>query len=343
MKKALITGITGQDGAYLAKLLLEKGYEVWGAYRRSSSLNLWRLEELGICDDVRLIPLDLLEYSNIVRALEKVQPDEIYNLAAQSFVALSFEMPLYTAEADALGVTRLLEALRAVKPDARFYQASTSEMYGKVQEIPQTERTPFYPRSPYAVAKLYAHWITVNYRESYGIHASSGILFNHESPLRGQEFVTRKITASLARIKYGQQEVLELGNLDAKRDWGFAGDYVEGMWLMLQQDSPDDYVLATGETHSVREFVELAAEVVGFDLVWEGAGQEERGIDLRTGKVIVRVNPEFYRPAEVDLLLGNPEKARSRLGWSPRVGFSELVRMMAERDMERAAKGVLRF
>jgi GDPmannose 4,6-dehydratase len=216
-------------------------------------------------------------------------------------------------------------------------------MYGKVQEIPQTERTPFYPRSPYAVAKLYAHWITVNYRESYGIHASSGILFNHESPLRGQEFVTRKITASLARIKYGQQEVLELGNLDAKRDWGFAGDYVEGMWLMLQQDSPDDYVLATGETHSVREFVELAAEVVGFNLVWEGAGQEERGIDLRTGKVIVRINPEFYRPAEVDLLLGNPEKARSRLGWSPRVGFSELVRMMAERDMERAAKGVLKF
>jgi len=343
MKKALITGITGQDGAYLAKLLLEKGYEVWGAYRRSSSLNLWRLEELGVRDDVRLIPLDLLEYSNIMRALEKVRPDEIYNLAAQSFVALSFEMSLYTAEADALGVTRLLEALRAVKPDARFYQASTSEMYGKVQEIPQTERTPFYPRSPYAVAKLYAHWITVNYRESYGIHASSGILFNHESPLRGQEFVTRKITASLARIKYGQQEVLELGNLDAKRDWGFAGDYVEGMWLMLQQDSPDDYVLATGETHSVREFVELAAEVVGFNLVWEGAGQEERGIDLRTGKVIVRVNPEFYRPAEVDLLLGNSEKARSRLGWSPRVGFSELVRMMAERDMERAAKGVLRF
>jgi GDPmannose 4,6-dehydratase len=343
MKRALITGITGQDGAYLAKLLLEKGYEVWGAYRRSSSLNLWRLEELGVRDDVRLIPLDLLEYSNIVRALEKVQPDEIYNLAAQSFVALSFEMPLYTAEADALGVTRLLEALRAVKPDARFYQASTSEMYGKVQEIPQTERTPFYPRSPYAVAKLYAYWITVNYRESYGIHASSGILFNHESPLRGQEFVTRKITASLARIKYGQQEVLELGNLDAKRDWGFAGDYVEGMWLMLQQDFPDDYVLATGETHSVRKFVELVAEVVGFNLVWEGAGQEERGIDLRTGKVIVCVNPEFYRPAEVDLLVGNPEKARSRLGWSPRVGFSELVRMMAERDMERVAKGLLRF
>jgi len=343
MKKALVTGITGQDGAYLAKLLLEKGYEVWGAYRRSASLNLWRLEELSIRDEIKLISLDLLEYSNIVRALEKVQPDEIYNLAAQSFVALSFEMPLYTADADALGVTRLLEAIRAVNPRTRFYQASTSEMFGKVQETPQTERTPFYPRSPYGVAKLYAHWITVNYRESYGIHASSGILFNHESPLRGQEFVTRKITAGLARIKYAQQDVLELGNLDAKRDWGFAGDYVEGMWRMLQQESPDDYVLATGETHSVREFVELAAEVAGFDLAWEGSGEEERGIDRRTGKVVVRVNPEFYRPAEVDLLLGNPEKAQSRLGWSPRVGFSALVRVMAERDLGRAARGALRY
>lgn len=343
MKKALITGITGQDGAYLAKLLLEKGYEVWGAYRRSASLNLWRLEELGLRDEVKLIPLDLLEYSNIMRALEKVQPQEIYNLAAQSFVALSFEMPLYTADADALGVTRLLEAIRLVNTKIRFYQASTSEMYGKVQQTPQTEQTPFYPRSPYAVAKLYAHWITVNYRESYGIHASSGILFNHESPLRGQEFVTRKITAALARIRYGQQDVLELGNLDAKRDWGFAGDYVEGMWRMLQQESPDDYVLATGETHSVREFVDLAAGVAGFDLVWEGSGEKEQGVDRRTGKVIVQVNPEFYRPAEVELLLGNPEKARSRLGWSPKIGFSALVRMMAERDLERAARSGLRY
>jgi len=343
MKKALITGITGQDGAYLAKLLLEKGYEVWGAYRRSASLNLWRLEELGLRDEVKLIPLDLLEYSNIMRALEKVQPQEIYNLAAQSFVALSFEMPLYTADADALGVTRLLEAIRLVNTKIRFYQASTSEMYGKAQQTPQTEQTPFYPRSPYAVAKLYAHWITVNYRESYGIHASSGILFNHESPLRGQEFVTRKITAALARIRYGQQDVLELGNLDAKRDWGFAGDYVEGMWRMLQQESPDDYVLATGETHSVREFVDLAAGVAGFDLVWEGSGEKEQGVDRRTGKVIVRVNPEFYRPAEVELLLGNPEKARSRLGWSPKIGFSALVRMMAERDLERAARSGLRY
>lgn len=343
MKKALITGITGQDGAYLAKLLLEKGYEVWGAYRRSASLNLWRLEELGLRDEVKLIPLDLLEYSNIMRALEKVQPQEIYNLAAQSFVALSFEMPLYTADADALGVTRLLEAIRLVNPKMRFYQASTSEMYGKAQQIPQTEQTPFYPRSPYAVAKLYAHWITVNYREAYGIHASSGILFNHESPLRGQEFVTRKITASLARIRYGQQDVLELGNLDAKRDWGFAGDYVEGMWRMLQQESPDDYVLATGETHSVREFVDLAAGVAGFDIVWEGSGEKEQGVDRRTGKVIVQVNPEFYRPAEVELLLGNPEKARSRLGWSPKIGFSALVRMMAERDLERAARDGLRY
>jgi len=343
MKKALITGITGQDGAYLAKLLLEKGYEVWGAYRRSASLNLWRLEELGLRDEVKLIPLDLLEYSNIMRALEKVQPQEIYNLAAQSFVAFSFEVPLYTADADALGVTRLLEAIRLVNTKIRFYQASTSEMYGKVQQTPQTEQTPFYPRSPYAVAKLYAHWITVNYRESYGIHASSGILFNHESPLRGQEFVTRKITAALARIRYGQQDVLELGNLDAKRDWGFAGDYVEGMWRMLQQESPDDYVLATGETHSVREFVDLAAGVAGFDLVWEGSGEKEQGVDRRTGKVIVRVNPEFYRPAEVELLLGNPEKARSRLGWSPKIGFSALVRMMAERDLERAARSGLRY
>ncbi|MER3444308.1 MAG: GDP-mannose 4,6-dehydratase [Meiothermus sp.] len=340
-KRALITGITGQDGAYLSRLLLEKGYEVYGTYRRSASVNLWRLEELGVAGDVRLVAFDLLEYSNIRRVLEKVRPDELYNLAAQSFVALSFEQPLYTADVDALGVGRILESIREVDPGIRFYQASTSEMFGKVQETPQTERTPFYPRSPYGVAKLYAHWITVNYRESYGMHASSGILFNHESPLRGQEFVTRKITSSLARIKYGQQEVLELGNLDAQRDWGFAGDYVEGMWRMLQQPEADDYVLATGVTARVRTFVEHAAEAAGFRITWEGEGLEEVGRD-QDGRVIVRVNPEFHRPAEVDLLLGDPAKARARLGWEPRVDLAGLVHMMVEKDLERVANGKLR-
>lgn len=340
-KRALITGITGQDGAYLSKLLLEKGYEVWGAYRRSASVNLWRLEELGIAQEVRLVALDLLEYSNVRRTLEKVQPDELYNLAAQSFVALSFEQPLYTADVDALGVGRLLESIREVNPEVRFYQASTSEMFGKVRETPQNERTPFYPRSPYGVAKLYGHWITVNYRESYGIHASSGILFNHESPLRGQEFVTRKITSSLARIRYGQQEVLELGNLEAMRDWGFAGDYVEGMWRMLQQPEADDYVLATGVTTKVRTFVEHAARAAGFEISWEGEGLGEVGRD-QDGRVIVRVNPEYHRPAEVDLLLGDPAKARARLGWEPRVDLEGLVHMMVEKDLERVANGKLR-
>jgi GDPmannose 4,6-dehydratase len=341
MKKALITGITGQDGAYLSKLLLEKGYEVHGAYRRSASVNLWRLEELGITESIKFHAFDLLEYSNIQRTLEKIQPDEVYNLAAQSFVALSFEQPLYTGDVDALGVTRMLESIRTVNPKIRFYQASTSEMFGKVQAIPQTESTPFYPRSPYGVAKLYAHWMTINYREAYGMHASSGILFNHESPFRGIEFVTRKITSTLARIKCGQATVLELGNLDAKRDWGFAKDYVEGMWRMVQAETPDDYVLATGETHSVRDFVNWAALGIGIDLEWHGSGETEQAKD-ETGKVLVRINPEYYRPAEVELLIGNPEKATRALGWKQSINISELVTMMVQADLERVQKGKFR-
>lgn len=342
-KRAFITGITGQDGAYLSKLLLEKGYEVFGAYRRSASVNLWRLEELGITRQVNLIPFDLLEFSNIVRALEKVQPDEFYNLAAQSFVAVSFEQPLYTGDVDALGVTRILEAIRMVNPKIRFYQASTSEMFGMVSEVPQSEKTPFYPRSPYGVAKLYGHWITVNYRESFGIHATSGILFNHESPLRGQEFVTRKITSSLARIKYGQQEVLELGNLEAQRDWGFAGDYVEGIWQMLQQDHADDYVLATGQTQTVRRFIDLAAKAMEMELEWSGSEETTKAKDTKTGKTVIQINPEFYRPAEVDLLLGCPKKAQEKLGWKLAVSFEQLVAMMAEADLKKASSGKLLF
>jgi GDPmannose 4,6-dehydratase len=340
-KRALITGITGQDGAYLAKLLLEKNYQVYGAFRRTASTNLWRLEELGLTNQIKLVPLDLLEFSNIIRTLDKTQPDEVYNLAAQSFVALSFEQPIYTGDVDALGVARLLEAIRTVNPKIRFYQASTSEMFGKVQAIPQIESTPFYPRSPYGVAKLYAHWLAVNYRESYGLFTASGILFNHESPLRGLDFVTRKITASMARIRHKQQDLLELGNLDAQRDWGFAGDYVEGMWRMLQQPEGEDFVLATGVTHSVRSFVEWAAEAAGFDLEWKGKAEKTKGIDRKSGKTIVRVNPEFYRPAEVDLLVGSPEKAKAKLGWKPKVGVAKLVEMMVKADLKRASKGKL--
>jgi GDPmannose 4,6-dehydratase len=340
-RRALITGISGQDGAYLSKLLLEKGYEVIGAQRRGASSSTWRLEELGILGRIELVPLEMLEYSNVLRTIEKVAPDEIYNLAAQSFVALSFEQPLYTAEVGAMGVLRLLEAVRTVNPDIRIYQASTSEMFGLAQEVPQTERTPFYPRSPYGVAKLYAHWMVVNYRESYGMYAASGILFNHESPLRGQEFVTRKITTSLAKIHHGQQDVLELGNLDAKRDWGFAGDYVDGMWRMLQRDQADDFVLATGVTQSVRSFVERAAALAGFDLEWQGEAKETRGIDRGTGRAIIRVNPEFYRPAEVDILQGDASKARDQLGWTPSVDLSELAEMMMTADLERVANGNL--
>jgi GDPmannose 4,6-dehydratase len=294
---------------------------------------------LGVVGEVHLIPIDLLEITNILRVMGRVRPDEVYNLAAQSFVALSFEQPIYTSDVDALGVARMLEAVRTVCPGARFYQASSSEMFGKVQAIPQNERTPFYPRSPYGVAKLYAHWMTVNTREAYGLHASSGILFNHESPLRGLEFSTRKITNALARIKCGLQDVLELGNLESSRDWGFAGDYVEGMHLMLQQEAADDYVLATGETHTVREFTEKAAAAAGFRLRWEGEAERTVGIDAETERAIVRINPEFYRPAEVDLLVGDAMKARGKLGWRPRVSFDGLVQMMVEADMRRATSG----
>lgn len=337
MKKALITGIRGQDGAYLAKLLLEKGYEVYGADRRSGDSSNWRLKELGIEKEIKILYMDLLEISNIIDTIRKVQPDEVYNLAAQSFVGASFSQPLLTADVDAMGVLRLLEAIRLYKPDAKFYQASTSEMFGKVQEIPQTEKTPFYPRSPYGVAKLFGHWITVNYRESYDIFACSGILFNHESPLRGVEFITRKVTYSLARIKYGKQDKLLVGNLQAKRDWGYAPEYVKAMWLMLQADTADDYVIATGETHSVREFIEKASQVAGFDLVWEGEGISEKAIDRKTGKVIVEVSPEFFRPAEVDLLIGNPQKAKEKLGWQPQTTFDQLVEIMMEADLKRVA------
>ena len=335
MRRALITGIRGQDGAYLAKFLLEKGYEVYGADRRSGDSSNWRLRELGIENDVKIVYLDLLELTNVMRVIDKVKPDEIYNLAAQSFVKASFEQPILTSEVNAIGVLRLLEAVRTLKPDVKFYQASTSEMFGKVQQIPQNEKTPFYPRSPYGVAKLFGHWITVNYRESYNIFACSGILFNHESPLRGLEFVTRKITYSLARIKYGLQDKLILGNLEAKRDWGYAPEYVEGMWLMLQQKEPDDYVLATGETHTVKEFLETAAKIAGFDLEWKGKDLNTKGIDRKTGKIIVEVSPEFYRPAEVDLLVGNPQKAREKLGWKPKTSFSKLVEIMMEADLRR--------
>ena len=338
MKKALITGIRGQDGAYLAKFLLEKGYEVWGADRRSGDSSNWRLKELGIEKDVNIVYMDLLELTNVMRTIEKVEPDEVYNLAAQSFVGVSFEKPFLTTEVDAIGVLRILEAIRTLKPDTKFYQASTSEMFGKVQEIPQTEKTPFYPRSPYGVAKLFGHWITVNYRESFNIFACSGILFNHESPLRGIEFVTRKITYTLAQIKYGLKNKLVLGNLEAKRDWGYAKEYVEGMWLMLQQDEPDDYVLATGETHTVREFVEKAARIAGFDIEWEGEGVNTKGIDKKTGKVIVEVSPKFYRPAEVDILVGDYSKAKKILDWEPKTKFEKLVEIMMEADLRKVSK-----
>jgi len=342
-KTALITGVTGQDGAYLSRLLVDKGYQVYGAYRRSASPNMWRLAELGVENEVKLIPLELLEYTNIARMLDKTKPDEVYNLAAQSFVAMSFEQPLYTGDVDGIGVTRFLEAIRETNRDIKFYQASTSEMFGKVQQVPQNESTPFYPRSPYGVAKLYGHWITVNYRESYGMFACSGILFNHESPLRGIEFVTRKVTAALAMIKQGRQEVLEVGNMDSNRDWGFAGDYVDGMYRMLQADTPDDYVLATGVKHTVRHFIESASRALDFDLQWEGSAESEKGIDRKSGKTIVRINPEFYRPAEVDLLIGSAAKAESALGWKPKVSFDELVAMMAKADYDRAAKGSIGF
>jgi len=338
MKVALITGIRGQDGAYLSKFLLEKGYRVVGADRRSGDSSNWRLKELGIENEIEVVYMDLLEFDNIFRIIQKIQPDEVYNLAAQSFVATSFEQPLLTADVDALGVVRLLEALRLIKPNAKFYQASTSEMFGKVQTIPQNEKTPFYPRSPYGVSKVFGHWITVNYRESYNMFACSGILFNHESPLRGLEFVTRKITYNLAQIKFGLRDKIVLGNLDAKRDWGYAKEYVEGMWMMLQQKEPDDYVLATGETHSIKEFVEKACYFAGFDLEWEGKDDNLKGIDRGSGRVIVETSKEFYRPAEVDLLIGDASKAKRVLGWQPKTSFEKLVEIMVDADLKRVAQ-----
>lgn len=335
MRKALITGIRGQDGAYLAKLLLEKGYEVYGADRRSGDSSLWRLQELGIEKDVKILYMDLLELTNITQVIKRIQPEEIYNLAAQSFVAVSFEQPILTTEVNAVGVLRLLEAIRNYCPNAKFYQASTSEMFGKVMDIKQSENTIFHPRSPYAISKLFAHWITINYREAYNLFSCCGILFNHESPLRGLEFVTRKITYSLARIKFSLQERLVIGNLDSKRDWGYAPEYVYAMWLMLQKDNPDDYVIATGETHSVREFIEKAAEYIGFEIVWEGKGINERGIDRKTGRIIVEVSQEFFRPAEVDILCGDFTKAYEKLGWKPQTKFEKLVEIMMEADLKR--------
>ena len=334
MKKALITGITGQDGAYLSKLLLDKGYEVYGAFRRTSDLHLNRLKYLGIDEKIQYLPLELLEFTNIYKAIERIQPDEFYNLGAQSFVALSFEEPIFTADVTGMGPLRVLEAIRAVNPKVKFYQASSSEMFGKVQTVPQDEKTPFYPRSPYAVAKLSAHWITVNYRESYGLFACSGILFNHESPLRGLEFVTRKITYALARIQHGLQDKMVLGNLNARRDWGYAPEFVEAIWMMFQQPKPDDYVVATGETHTIREFVELAFQCVGIGIDWTGKDANEKGVDRKTGKVLVEVSPEFFRPAEVELLVGNPRKALEKLGWKPKTKFADLVHIMVEADMK---------
>jgi GDPmannose 4,6-dehydratase len=341
MKKCLVTGITGQDGAYLAELLLSKGYEVYGTYRRTSSVNFWRMEELGVAShpNLKLVEFDLTDLSTTIRLLKTSGASEVYNLAAQSFVGVSFEQPITTAEITGIGAVNLLEAIRIVDPGIRFYQASTSEMFGKVQAIPQSEDTPFYPRSPYGVAKLYAHWMTVNYRESYGIFGSSGILFNHESPLRGREFVTRKITDSLAKIRLGKQDVLELGNMDAKRDWGFAGEYVEGMWRMLQADKPDTYVLATGRTETVREFVRMAGQAAGYDLQFDGQAEKEVAVDRKSGRTIVRVNPVFFRPAEVELLIGDAGKARRELGWEPQMTLEQLCATMVEADIRRNELG----
>jgi GDPmannose 4,6-dehydratase len=337
---AIITGITGQDGAYLAELLLSKGYTVYGTYRRTSSVNFWRIEELGIDKNpnLHLVEYDLTDLSASIRLLQSTQATEVYNLAAQSFVGVSFDQPVTTAEITGIGPLNLLEAIRIVNPKIRFYQASTSEMFGKVQAIPQIESTPFYPRSPYGVAKLYAHWMTINYRESYDIFGCCGILFNHESPLRGREFVTRKITDSAAKIKLGKLDILELGNLDAKRDWGFAKEYVEGMWRMLQAETPDTYVLATNRTETVRDFVSMAFKAAGFTLKFEGHAESEIGIDVTTGKVLVKVNPKFYRPAEVELLIGNPAYAHEKLGWKPKTTLEELCKMMVNADIERNIK-----
>ena len=338
MKNALITGIAGQDGSYLAELLLEKGYNVYGIMRRKAVVDYGNVEHIK--DKLHFIYADMTDVVSLINAMKISQADEVYNLAAQSFVATSWEQPLATAQIDALGVTNMLEAIRIVKPECRFYQASTSEMFGLVQEIPQTEKTPFYPRSPYGVAKLYGHWITKNYRESYDLYACSGILFNHESERRGKEFVTRKITDAVARIKLGMQDHLELGNMDSKRDWGHSKDYVYAMWLMFQQDKPDDYVIATNETRTVREFVEIAFKKVDIEIEWCGTGVDEVGKDKKTGKVLVKVNKDFFRPAEVDVLIGNPAKADNALGWVRHISFDELVERMVKNDLELVKKEI---
>ena len=343
MKKALITGITGQDGSYLLELLLEKGYEVHGIIRRSSSFNTGRIDHLYNNPNVHGKQMflhygDVTDTSNLNRLLEKIEPDEIYNLAAQSHVKVSFEIPEYTAEVDAVGTLRFLDAIRETGLRTRFYQASTSELFGKVQEVPQTEKTPFYPRSPYGVAKLYGYWIIVNYREAYGLYACNGILFNHESPRRGETFVTRKITLAAARIKLGLQDKLTIGNLHAKRDWGYAPEYCEGMWRMLQQEKPEDFVLATGETHSVKEFIDAIFNELEMDLTWKGEKEQEVGITKKNGKVLVEVDPRYYRPTEVELLIGNPAKAKEKLGWAPKTTFHELAKMMAKADFEKVKK-----
>ena len=340
-KTAIVTGITGQDGAYLAELLLAKGYVVYGTYRRTSSVNFWRIEELGIekNPNLHLVEYDLTDLGSSLSLVRSTEPDEIYNLAAQSFVGVSFDQPGATAQITGLGALNLLEAIRLTNKKIRFYQASTSEMFGKVQAVPQIESTPFYPRSPYGVAKLYAHWMTVNYRESYDIFGSSGILFNHESPLRGREFVTRKITDSVAKIVLGKLDVLELGNMDAKRDWGFAKEYVEGMWRMLQAKEPDTFVLATNRTETVRDFVTLAFKAAGVTVEFRGSAENETAVDTQTGKTVVRINPKFYRPAEVDLLIGDPAKAKDVLGWQPHTTLEQLCQMMVEADLRRNEQG----
>jgi len=342
MKKAIVTGVTGQDGAYLTELLLNKGYRVFGTYRRTSSVNFWRLEEVGVLnhENLELVEFDLTDQANCIKMVADIRPDEIYNLAAQSFVGVSFEQPIATAHITGLGCLHLLEAIRIIDKSIKFYQASTSEMFGEVQAIPQNENTPFYPRSPYGVAKLYAHWMVINYRESYDIFACSGILFNHESPLRGKEFVTRKITDSVAKIKLGKLESMELGNMDAKRDWGFAKDYVQGMYLMLQAEKPDTFVLATNRTETVRDFVKMSFKAVGIELEFKGEKEQEVALNKATGQTVVKVNPKFYRPAEVDLLIGSPQKAKDILNWTPSCSLEKLCAMMVEADLKRNELGV---
>jgi GDPmannose 4,6-dehydratase len=342
MKKALVTGITGQDGAYLAKLLLGKNYIVYGTYRRTSSVNFWRLNELGLegHSNLHLIEYDLIDLGSSISIIQKYQPDEIYNLAAQSFVGVSFEQPNATAQITGIGALNLLEAIRLINPKIKFYQASTSEMFGKVQAIPQNENTLFYPRSPYGVSKLFAHWMTVNYRESYGIFGASGILFNHESPLRGKEFVTRKITDAVAKIRLGKMDTLELGNIDAKRDWGFALEYVEGMWRILQANEPDNFVLATNRAITVRDFVDMAFKCADISIEFQGSELSEVAIDTATGKTVMRINPQFYRPAEVEFLIGDPSKAKAILGWEPTTALEQLCQMMVDADLRRNQSGI---